>query len=92
MNRNEGAVESPEVQNAVMELLMETGRCDTQPALTASLSSLGMDSLKLVEIIFALETRFSIIADEELMAELETVGDLVVLIDRACMLRRSQEA
>lgn len=92
MNRHEVGVESREVQDTVIELLMETGRCDTQPALAASLSSLGMDSLKLVEIIFALETRFSIVADEELMAELETVGDLVCMIDRACQSLGPQES
>lgn len=91
MNRHEVAVASQEVQDAVMEVLIDTGRCDTQPALTTSLSSLGMDSLKLVEIIFVLETRFSIVADEELMAELETVGDLVCMIDRACQSLGPQE-
>lgn len=89
MNQNEFDIDSGEVCVAVMDLLLETGLCDDHPSLTTSLGSLGMDSLKLVEIIFALETRFAITADEELMAELDTVGDLVHMIQLA---RTAQQA
>lgn len=83
MNQNELDTNSEEVRAAVVDLLLEAGLCDDHPSLTTRLSSLGMDSLKLVEIIFALETRFAIAADEELMAELDTVGDLINMIHLA---------
>ncbi|MGB4248447.1 MAG: acyl carrier protein [Pseudohongiellaceae bacterium] len=73
------------IELVVTELLRNSSRCDIELAHSTSLGSLGMDSLKLVEIIFALETRFAIVADEQLMAELETVGDLITLIHQACI-------
>lgn len=73
------------IELVVTELLRNSGRCNIELSHSTSLGSLGMDSLKLVEIIFALEARFAIVADEQLMAELETVGDLITLIHQACI-------
>lgn len=43
------------------------------------IADLAMDSLRLVEIIFELERHFDCEADEGLMAESRTLGDLVSL-------------
>lgn len=43
------------------------------------IADLAMDSLRLVEIIFELERHFDCEADEGLIAESRTLGDLVAL-------------
>jgi len=57
------------------------------PELTRSsrLSGLGLDSLKLVEIVYELETRFSVATDEDMLAELVTVADLIRVFEHATM-------
>lgn len=42
-----------------------------------ALAELGLDSLKLIEIVYELETFYQLDVDEELLAELESIGDLV---------------
>ncbi|MDO8909620.1 MAG: acyl carrier protein [Pseudohongiella sp.] len=43
------------------------------------IADLAMDSLRLVEIIFEMERHFDVAADEGLMAEARTLGDVVSL-------------
>jgi acyl carrier protein len=43
----------------------------------------GWDSLANVSIIFALEEEFGVAFGDEVLAGFETIGELVVLIDRA---------
>lgn len=79
--------EHAQLETTVLSLLQTaSGRSDL-PSSDASLGSLGMDSLKLVEVIFELETRLGIIADEERMATLQTVSDLIAMIAAACEAR-----
>ena len=47
-----------------------------QPAKTP-LSELGLDSLKLIEIVYELETFYQLDVDEEHLAELHKVSDLI---------------
>lgn len=49
------------------------------------LADLALDSLRLVEIIFELERQFEIEADEGLMAEARTLGDVVRLFVGECV-------
>ncbi len=44
------------------------------------IADLGLDSLKLVEIVFELEAEFGIDADESMLIQVSTLGDLVELI------------
>jgi acyl carrier protein len=44
------------------------------------LTDLGMDSLRLLEIVFELEKHFDVEVDEALLAELATVSDLARMI------------
>jgi acyl carrier protein len=53
------------------------------------LAELGLDSLKLVEIIFDLESRFQVTADENMLLEVRTVADLIALISPAVAGERS---
>lgn len=46
---------------------------------TTAIADLAMDSLKLVEVIYELECYFNCDADEGLMAEVRTLGDVVSL-------------
>jgi acyl carrier protein len=57
------------------------------------LAALGLDSLKLVEVVFELEVEYGVDADESTLSRLKTVGDLIDMfciavagsgIDRAC--------
>jgi len=75
---------------AVFELLR--GAADVPPHMLNNqtlLADLGLDSLKLVEIIFDLESRFHVSADENLLLELRTVADLIALITHAISESRS---
>jgi len=76
-----------DVRERVMELLgsavqesdSELIAIDSQ----TPLAELGLDSLKLVEIVYELEREFAIETDEELLAQLESVDDVVVMVESA---------
>lgn len=46
------------------------------------IADLALDSLRLIEIIFELERHFDREADEGLMAEARTLGDVVALFEK----------
>ena len=77
-----------DVRERVLELLtiaMQQNDCEqTGIDLQTSIAELGLDSLKLVEIVYELEKEFSIETDEDLLAQLECVGDVVAMIESAC--------
>lgn len=52
-----------------------------------ALIELGLDSLKLIEVIFELENAYGVDADEELLAELSKVGDIVKMMHKAISAR-----
>jgi acyl carrier protein len=52
----------------------------------ATLQSWGLDSLKVMSLVFKIEQRYGIVLDEEDADDLRTVGDLAALV-----LRRIQE-
>jgi acyl carrier protein len=47
------------------------------------LQELGIDSLELIELIFQIEDTIGIKIPDEAVKELKTVGDVIVLVDRA---------
>lgn len=55
------------------------GDTDCELSEQTALADLAMDSLRLVEIIFELERHFDCAADEGLIAEARTLGDIVAL-------------
>lgn len=66
----------------VCALLNNTGEMplDTDLSANTELAALGLDSLKLIEIVYELETEYSVDADEAALAQLRTVGDLVGMV------------
>ena len=52
----------------------------------ATLQSWGLDSLKVMSLVFKIEERYGVLLDEEDADDLRTVGDLATLV-----LRRIQE-
>lgn len=56
----------------------DAGEQVLQPVQTP-LAELGLDSLRLIEIIYELETFYQLDVDEERLAELGRVGDLIEL-------------
>lgn len=49
----------------------------------SKIGELGLDSLKLVEIVFELENLYSMEADEERLVRLETIGDIIDMVCEA---------
>lgn len=46
------------------------------------LAELQLDSLKLVEVVYELETRLNVEADESRLAQMSSVGDLIAVFYR----------
>jgi acyl carrier protein len=54
------------------------------------IADLGLDSLRLVELIFELERCFDTEADEGLMVQARTLGDVVSLFTKECQTEECQ--
>ena len=67
-------------QEVIDLILAEVGVVD----LTAdsTLQSVGLDSLKVMSLIFKIEARYDFLLDEEDADDLQTVGDLAALVIR----------
>ncbi len=79
-------MDKEDVKETVLALIQEssTTLLQNQPLdLQADLNEIGLDSLSIVEIIFELESRYSLVVDEERMATMETVNDLIDMIVQA---------
>ena len=48
----------------------------------STLQSRGLDSLKVMSVVFKIEERYDIVLDEEDADDLRTVGDLAALVVR----------
>jgi acyl carrier protein len=54
-----------------------------------AIGALGLGSLQLIEIIYEIESKYGLTADEQLLAELVTVGDLLGVFECEEQLRSS---
>ena len=73
------------VTQEIIDLVVaEVGTADVTA--DATLQSRGLDSLKVMALVFKIEERYGIVLDEEDADDLRTVGDLAALA-----LRRIQE-
>jgi acyl carrier protein len=73
------------VKQEIIDLVVaEVGTVDVTA--DATLQSWGLDSLKVMSLVFKIEERYGIVLDEEDADDLRTVGDLAALA-----LRRIQE-
>jgi acyl carrier protein len=67
----------------VKEVIVDTLSCEADKVtLEANIfDDLGADSLDAVELNLALEERFDVTIDEEVMAQIKTVGDIVEYLE-----------
>jgi acyl carrier protein len=73
------------VTQEIIDLVVaEVGTVDVTA--DATLQSWGLDSLKVMSLVFKIEERYGVLLDEEDADDLRTVGDLATLV-----LRRIQE-
>jgi acyl carrier protein len=63
-----------------------------QLPLEASLDSLGIDSLGLIEMMFLVEDRFGIVLPDDHTTDFKTVEDVVKYIDKALVEKAKAEA
>jgi len=68
----------------VKEIIVDTLNCEADDVtMEANLfDDLGADSLDAVELNLALEEKFGISIDDETMAEIKTVADIVAYIEK----------
>jgi acyl carrier protein len=69
----------------VVQEIIDLLRAEVGPVeLTAdsTLESLGLDSLKMMTLVFKIEARYDIVLEEEDADDLRTVGDLASLVVR----------
>ena len=70
-----------EVQTYLFDLVEKYRLANSAPAIQLTtevrLSELGLDSLKIVEIIFQMENKFGAQVNEELLVQIETLGDTI---------------
>lgn len=68
----------------VKEIVVETLNCDADKVtMEAKLSDdLGADSLDVVELNLAIEEAFQITIEEEALATIKTVGDIVAYLEK----------
>lgn len=72
-----------DIQGRVKQILTRRiGLPPEQIAIDALLSELGVDSLDFVELTIAAEREFNVEISDELLQEVETVGDVVTMIER----------
>jgi len=72
-----------ELFNQIREIIVNTVGCD-EGAISPEASlkdDLGIDSLAVVELVMALEDAFGISIDEEQLKAIQTVGDIVELVE-----------
>jgi acyl carrier protein len=62
-------------------LVRDYGVAAGQVTSDATLESLGLDSLSMLELMFKIEDRYGFKITEDMPADLRTVGDVVVFID-----------
>lgn len=75
-----------EVQRRVLEVFKDVcgqrgQTVDPQPDTT--IGALGLESLQLVEVVFELESCYQVQVDEEQLAQLESVADVIAMFSDA---------
>jgi acyl carrier protein len=73
---------------------LQAARADADSAVAlhpdTPLASLGMHSLRLIELVYELEVRFGVQVDEERLARLQTVGDVQQMFVAASQSQRDE--
>jgi acyl carrier protein len=63
-------------------LVRDYGVTAAQVTSDATLESLGLDSLSMLELMFKIEDRYGLKITEDMPTDMQTVGDVVVFVDR----------
>jgi len=63
-------------------LVRDYGVAAGQVTPEATLESLGLDSLSMLELMFKIEDRYGLKITEDMPTDMQTVGDVVVFVDR----------
>lgn len=92
MQRN---VDEETVQRRVLEAFRDV--CERRgqamyPEPDTSIGALGLESLQLVEVIFELESCYQVQVDEEQLAQLESVADVIAMFSDALQKSPQQSA
>lgn len=75
--------EAAMVEEAVIEVITRERKCAPEDVtMETRLSQLGIDSLQAITILYELEERFGIEIPNELMENLETVGDITACLNK----------
>lgn len=80
MTDNQDAYIREQVFQALQQATRQCGQTINIDDANVKLVDLGLDSLKLIEVVFDLEQQFNVQADESAMASLLTVGDVARMI------------
>jgi acyl carrier protein len=81
MSTTDSAVKLVAVTQEIIDLVVaEVGTVDVTA--DSTLQSVGLDSLKVVSLVFKIEERYDFLLDEEDADDLRTVGDLAALVVR----------
>jgi acyl carrier protein len=78
---------SEELQEIIFGLLRsncKTAALTHEIGMETSLAELDLNSLRIIEIVFELESHYRVQADENLLAQLRSVGDIVHMFELAC--------
>ncbi len=71
------------IESAVVEVITREKKCAPEDInMETRLDELGIDSLQAITILYELEERFGLEIPNELMENLETVGDIVSGINK----------
>jgi acyl carrier protein len=62
-------------------LVRDYGVAASQVTSDATLESLGLDSLSMLELMFKIEDRYGLKITEDMPTDMQTVGDVVVFVD-----------
>ena len=76
--------------SVIADIIVDTAQCNKDDVVTdARLADLGVDSLKAITVLYELEEAFDIEIPNEVIEQIETVGDIVAKVDA---LRAAQAA
>ena len=76
--------------SVIADIIVDTVQCNKADVVTdARLADLGVDSLKAITVLYELEEAFDIEIPNEVIEQIETVGDIVAKVDA---LRAAQAA
>jgi acyl carrier protein len=80
MTDNRDTYIKEQVFQALQQATQQYGQIISIDDADIKLVDLGLDSLKLIEVVFDLEQQFNVQADESAMASLHSVGDVARMI------------